>query len=230
LIHGKKLWLNLGVLSKDELNQLKPYIWGVCGAVECVNVAVHDKVCPSKPISEIEEMFRVCEELGLKKSMTIIIGLGEKIEDFELLERFIRKNNIDKITFYALNPHEETCFKKGPESDYYADWIRKTRVKFPELDIVAGSWVDRLGEISKLLDAGANNITKFPSIKLFGTKFAHQIEKEMKRAGRDFQGTLTKLPDIEIDEELDEKIKQKISQYIETMKNAKDRSDTDKAA
>ena len=125
-----------------------------------------------------------------------------------------------------MNPQEGTEFKKGPESEYYSKWIRAVRDEFPNLHIIVGSWVDRLSEISLLLEAGAATITKFPSIKLFGSKFAKQIEEESAKAGREFQGTLTKLPDIDwdnevdkldIDSELKEKVKKKLYQYLDKM-------------
>lgn len=229
-ITGQKQWLNIGVLNKEEIEKFIPYIEGVCGAVECVNEEVHDFVCPSKSISEIIEMFRICDELNLKKSMTLIVGLGETEEDIPKLVEFIKKYGMSKITFYALNPHEGTIFKKGPETEYYVKWISKIRNNFLDLEIVAGSWVDRLEEISELLNAGADAVTKFPSIKLFNSKFAKEIEKKAEIAGREFQGTMTELPDIRWDKKVDEldfdevlknQIKIKIHQYLKTMSKKK---------
>lgn len=215
-ITGQKQWLNIGVLKKEEIKKFLPYIEGLCGAVECVNPKLHKELCPSKPISEIIEMFKICDELKLKKSMTIIIGLGETEKDIHLLIEFIKKHKINKITFYALNPHEGTIFKKGPKTDYYAKWISETRKQFPKLHIVAGSWVDRLEEISELLEAGATSITKFPSIKLFNSKFAKEIEKQVKLSGRKFEGTMTLLPKIDVSK-FDSKIREKLNQYLKTM-------------
>jgi biotin synthase-like enzyme len=216
-ITNQKQWLNVGVLKKQEIEKFKPYIEGVCGAVECINPKLHDKLCPSKPVSEIIEMFKVCDELGLRKSMTIIVGLGETEDDIPLLIDFIEKNKVDKITFYALNPHEGTGFTKGPETNYYAKWISAARKAFPGLQIVAGSWVERLEEIPELLKAGADAVTKFPSIKLFNSRFAKQIEDGAEKAGREFEGTMTKIPDIDL-ESFDEKVQKKIKQYVEAMK------------
>ena len=215
-ITKQKQWLNVGVLKKGELEKFKPYIEGVCGAVECINPKLHDKLCPSKPVSEIIGMFKACDELGLKKSMTIIVGLGEAEKDIPLLIDFIRKHKISKITFYALNPHPETIFKKGPSTDYYVKWIKGARKEFPDLHIVAGSWVNRLPEISKLLGAGADAITKFPSIKLFNSKFAKEIENQARIAGRKFEGTMTKMPRIDAGQ-FDSKVQEKIAQYLKTM-------------
>lgn len=221
-IYGKKLWLNLGVLKEEELIQAKPYIIGVTGAIECINQKLHDELCPSKPISEIKEMFSICDRLGLKKSITIVIGLGESLDDIPLLVDFIKKNKIDRITFYALNPHPGTPFKKGPETGYYVQWIKKIRETFPKLEIIAGSWVNRLQEVHELLNAGADYITKFPSIKLFGSKYARQIEDECALAGRKFEGTMTDKSKLNFDKylsgikerQLKSKIKSKIKEYI----------------
>ena len=59
------------------------------GLVECITPNLRDKICPSKPLKEIEDMFNICDKLKLKKTMTLIIGLGEKITDFKYLKDFI---------------------------------------------------------------------------------------------------------------------------------------------
>lgn len=225
-ITGQKQWLNIGTLSKDEIKRFMPHIEGVCGAVECINPKIHRRVCPSKPLEPIVKMLKDAEELGLKKAITIIIGLGETEKDIPLLIDFIKKHSIDRITFYALNPHQGTPFRKGPDSDYYARWIKETRKAFPRLQIIAGSWVDRLSEIHLLLEAGADAITKFPAIQLFGSKFAKQIEEEAEMAGRRFEGAMTKLPKIDsdkatekTDKRLRAKTKQKLERYLKKMKN-----------
>lgn len=229
-ITGQKQWLNIGAIKKEDLVKFKPYLEGVCGAVECINPKIHDFVCPSKPVSEILKMFKACDELKLKKSMTIIIGLGETEKDISLLINFIKKNEISRITFYALNPHKGIIFTKGPTKEYYIKWISETRKAFPKLQIVAGSWVNRLDEISDLLNAGADAITKFPTVKLFNSKFAKKIEEQAKLANRKFEGTLTKLPKVDwikevdklnFDKGLKEKIKIKLKQYIKQMQKQK---------
>ena len=93
--------------------------------------------------------------------------------------------------------------------------------------IIAGSWVDRLEEFSQLLNAGADVMTKFPAIKLFGSERAKEIENQAKLANREFIGTLTKLPEIDwdnevdkldIDDELKDEVKIKLNQYLQKMK------------
>jgi biotin synthase-like enzyme len=225
----QKQWLNTGVLNEKQLKLFKPYIEGVCGTVECITPKLRDKICPSKPLKEIEDMFKICDRLKLKKTITIIIGLGETISDFKYLRDFILKNKIDRITFYRLKPQKGTVFegKKGPEIDYYVEWIGKTRKEFPKIKIVVGSWLSHLDEIHLLLNAGADSITKFPSIRKFNTKYAKKIEDEAEKAGRKFEGTLTKVPKIDVEKELiklelesrlKKDIKVKLNDYLRRMK------------
>ena len=225
-ITNQKQWLNIGTLSKSELQKFNPYIKGVCGAVECINPKLHDELCPSKPVSEITKMFKTCNQLNLKKSMTIIVGLGETKTDIPSLIDFIKKHNISRITFYSLNPHPETIFKSSPNINYYATWIKETRKAFPKLEIIAGLWVDKVQQFSQLIKAGANHITKFPSIKLFSSKQAKEMENQVKLAKKTFQGTLTRLPRVNWDKEIDvlsfnnelkQQIKVKLYQYLKTM-------------
>lgn len=223
MITGKKQWINMGVLPEDKLAKLVPFLEGFCGAVECVNKKVHDDVCPSKPIREIEKVFDVCDKYNLKKAMTLVIGIGETIEDFEELKKFIEKHDIDRITFYSLNPHKGTPFSSSPSKEYYAEWINKTRKAFPKLHIIAGAWVDKPEYYSVLLKAGADNITKFPVIEKFNSDAAKEVERQVKLAGMTLKGSLTKLPDIDWDKEVEsldlgkdlkERIKKKLNQYL----------------
>ena len=77
-------------------------------------------------------------------------------------------NEIDKITFYRLKPQKNTIFENREPitSEYYTAWIKKIRKEFPKIKITVGSWLTHLDEIHMLLEAGADAITKFPSIKL----------------------------------------------------------------
>lgn len=221
-IMKEKQWLNIGVMSKKELEMFRPYIKGYAGTVETVSWELRKKLCPSKKLEPIMETFSYCDELKLKKAMTLIIGLGETIDDFDNLKKFIKKNNISRITFYSLNPHPGTPFKSSPGREYYAKWVSLTRISFPKIEIIAGAWTDKTGYYYALLKAGANSITKIPAMRKFGSDEMKRIEGEVKRAGRSFQGTLTKMPKINfkevdklsIDEELKNKIKEKIKEYI----------------
>lgn len=228
-IAEKKPWINIGALTEDELKQFQPYIKGVVASIETINPELHKMVCPSKPIEPFEEMLQYAAELRLNKAVTIILGLGETISDFELLKQFIKKHNIDKIHFYSLNPHKGTIFEntKPVTKEYQAEWIAMTRITFPKIDIQAGIWLDKVKNVSYLLKAGANSISKFPAIKYFNTDYAEEIEEQAEKAERKFKGTLTKFIDFNVDEEVEilnidnelkQKIKIKLNQYISTIK------------
>ena len=223
-IYGEKIWINLGALKPEELKLFKPYIKGVVGSIETIEPSLHDKVCPNKPIYQYEEMFNHAK--NFKRSITIVIGLGEKKEHFSLLCNFIRKHNLDRITFYALKPIKGTLYTKGPSTEDYIWWIANTRIKFPTLEIIAGTTLRRVSEVNFLLKAGANAITKFPITKKFGSEEAKIMEKQIRLSKRKFNGYLTKLPNINWDKEvgqlkLDKNLKQNIkitlNQYIKKM-------------
>jgi biotin synthase-like enzyme len=127
-----------------------------------------------------------------------------------------------------LNPQKGTVFEKAqpPSIEYQSEWIRKTRQSFPDIDIQAGIWLDRVDYVSELFLAGANSISKFPALKAFGSRQAKEVEHQAKLAGREFKGTLTKMPDISWDDEvekqgfeknLSEQIKKKIKEYLKGM-------------
>jgi biotin synthase-like enzyme len=192
-ITKQKQWLNLGILTEKQLKLFKPYIEGVCGTVECITPKLRDKLCPSKPLKEIEEMFQLCDKLNLKKAITLVLGLGETEKDIPLLNKFIKKYSVDRLTIYRLKPQKNTIFEKseGPSTVYYTKWIKEIREEFPQLEIIAGSWLSHLTEINKLIKAGANAITKFPSIRLFNSDYAKTIEEECKKANKELISKLS---------------------------------------
>jgi len=228
-IYGKKIWLNLGALKPEELEKFKPYIEGIAASIETIDKDLHDKICPNKPIEPYIEMLNNANDL--KKSITIVIGLGENESDIEKLHDFIKQHNLDRITFYALKPIKGTPYTKGPETDYYASWIAKTRIKFPKLEIIAGVTPHRVDDVDILLKAGANAITKFPATKLFNSERAKLFEQKVADADRKFTSTLTKLPDIDWNAEIDKlqiketlkaEIKEKLNMYLKRMLKPKE--------
>lgn len=218
-----KLWLNVGALDEEEIKQYLPYTKGIIASIETVNPKLHDFVCPSKPTAPYEKMLEIAGKYNLKKAMTIILGLGETIEDFNLLKNFIEKHKIDKIYFYSLNPQKGTIFesKEMPSAEYQAEWIAMTRIAFPKIEILAGIWLNKIDRVLLLLKAGANSISKFPALKAFGSKEAKAIEQAAKKAGRKFKGSLTKLPKINwenetinLEKDLREKVNKKLDSYL----------------
>ncbi len=229
-VYGEKIWINLGTMDKDRLAKLNPYVQGVCASIETVEPGLHSKICPDKPIAPYSEMLKQAKELGFKTSITIVIGLGEKKEDFPLLEKFISEHKLDRITFYALKPVRGTEYTASPEPEQYAWWIAKTRIRFPKLEIMSGLTPKKVEYAELLLIAGANAITKFPAIKQFNSLNAKSIEKQAAAAGRKFLGSLTEMPRIDwdkeienlpFDKELKRRIKAKLEQQLETMRKTK---------
>jgi biotin synthase-like enzyme len=228
-ITGQKQWLNIGHLTKEELKLFLPYSEGYAGTIETVNWGLRKKVCPSKHLAPILKAFEHCDELGLKKAITIIIGLGETISDFKKLHEFIEEHKIDRITFYALNPHPGTPFTSSPEKEYYSQWIQKTREVFPELEIIAGAWLDKAEYYKSILEAGADNFTKLPAIREFNTKKMQEVEKQINLSGKKLMSKLTNLPQVDWDSKVDKlsektfsnelknKIKAKLTSYLKQM-------------
>jgi biotin synthase-like enzyme len=231
-IMEEPVWINIGILSKKQMESFRPYIKGVVGTIEVLDPKLHKQICPSKPIAPVEKMFENAKELRILRGMTIIVGLGESIDDFELLKKFITKHEITKIHIYGLNPQKGTMFEnaKPPAAEYQSEWIRRTRMAFPNIDIQAGIWLDRVDYVAELLRAGANSISKFPALKAFGSKEANEIENQAKLANRKFIGTLSKMPKVDWDNEVDKlkfdielknNIKKKLKDYLRSMEKTK---------
>ena len=221
-----KVWLNMGVLNEKQLEELRPYVKGIVASIETINHEVHKRVCPSKPAEPYSKMLKSLK--GFKKSIAIIIGLGETIEDFEILKSFIEEHKLDKITFYALKPVRGTEFEKvgSPDPEYYSEWVAKTRIAFPKLEIMTGITPRTPESVKILLEAGANAITKFSATKLFNSEKAKTFIRMAKEAGREFESHLVDMPEIDWDSEVEKldvndsikkETKALLGQYLEKM-------------
>ncbi|MDI9614803.1 radical SAM protein [Methanothermobacter sp.] len=190
-VTGSPVWLNTGITTDLEI--YGDEVEGITGALEVANPDLQSKLCPSKPREDIAEMLETARALGFRKGITIILGLGETPDDLRYLFEFIGDLEIDRVTFYALNPHEGTVFENQPQPAtlYYAGTVAATRIEFPDLEIITGTWMDNLGSIGPLVLSGANGITKFPLFKMFGTSYGKRVEEEVRWAGRRLAGTFT---------------------------------------
>lgn len=190
-ITGDGVWLNTGIT--DDLAEFGNEIKGITGAVEVANPQIHEKVCPSKKLEDISNMLDTAGDLGFKKAITIILGLGERLDDVSYLIDYIKDHKIDRVIFYSLNPHKETIYANSsqPASLYYAQVVAQIRLEFPDIEIICGTWIDNLANIGILILSGANGITKFPLFKMFATKYGKRVEEEVKWAGRQLKGTFT---------------------------------------
>ena len=218
-ITGDGVWLNTGIT--DELNDYGNEIKGITGAVEVANPEIHKKVCPSKKLEDISNMLDVSGDLGFKKAITIILGLGETLDDVGYIIDYIKEHKIDRVIFYSLNPHKETVYANSsqPASLYYAQVVSQIRLAFPDIEIICGTWIDNLANIGILILSGANGITKFPLFKMFGTKYGKRVEEEVKWAGRELKGTFTDKDKLgpeksEVSPELDKFIKRYVKEPL----------------
>jgi biotin synthase-like enzyme len=214
-ITGKPVWLNVGITR--ELEEYGEEIRGITGAVETANPDIHKRICPSKPLEDIEVMLDTAGELGFKKAITIILGLGETPEDLKYLFDLIGDLGINRVIFYSLNPHKDTPYENfsQPASLYYAGMMAATRIKFPELEIIAGTWIDNLANIGPLILSGANGLTKFPLFKMFGTSHGRRVEEEVKWAGRKLKGTFTDMDRLSNGENISPEVEPFIKRYID---------------
>lgn len=218
-ITEKPVWLNIGIT--EDLEEYGDEIIGVTGAVETANPELHDKICPSKSLFDIKNMLDRAKDLGFKRAITIILGLGETPDDINHLIQLIKDHDIDRVIFYSLNPHQGTEFENSsqPASLYYAGVVATIRLNFPEIEIICGTWTDNLANIGPLILSGANGITKFPLFKMFGTKYGKRVENEIYWAGRELKGTFTNkkqlgIPVSEFDSELNPYIKRYIKESL----------------
>lgn len=218
-ITGDGVWLNTGIT--DELDEYGSEIKGITGAVEVANPEIHERVCPSKKLDDISNMLDTANDLGFKKAITIILGLGETLDDVDYLIDYIRDHKIDRVIFYSLNPHKETIYADSsqPASLYYAQVVSQVRLAFPDIEIICGTWIDNLANIGILILSGANGITKFPLFKMFGTKYGKRVEEEVKWAGRELKGTFTDKSKLgpeksEVSPDLDKFIKRYVKESL----------------
>ena len=137
-------WDGLGTQYELLITQLS----GIKADINRYN-AISETIIQNKEINELLEECSKEINTNMTKLSQLIFALDKMIElqkqvQQTLREKFVKENKIDRITFYALNPHPATCFDKPPSKEYYAQWISKTREAFPDLDIVAGAWTDKI--------------------------------------------------------------------------------------
>ncbi|MCC7573380.1 MAG: radical SAM protein [Candidatus Methanofastidiosum sp.] len=244
-ITGEPVWLNTGILEKEDLSLFSNELKGVTASIETFTEDLFQKLCPSKSWNKLMDFLDIADELCFKKGVTIILGIGEKQEDLQNLFELIKDYKIDRVTFYSLNPHKETIFEGSvpPPSLYYFDVVSETRLMFPKLEIITGIWSDRINLVGPLLMAGSNGITKFSWQKFYGSKLGKTLTSEIKEfekiSKRRFIGSMTDISLLQnklefpeeplyknetVEKEIIEKsdqIKERIESYISEIKKSK---------
>ncbi len=229
---GEKIMMNFGPYNNDEIEVFKPYISGMGCAVESFDEELHRFICPSKPLKALLKFLENLEKNNLKKMVTIILGLGEKKEDVEIVIENIKKYGINKVQLCFLKPQDYTIFKDVPSPDpnYMTWWISKIRLANPNVQINVALVRDRISDLSLYLEAGANSFTRFFVFDDFASELAIELEQECKKAGRELQGQFTNLPDLDLKKEIGklefddvwkEKILAKAEMYYTKLKKKK---------
>ena len=59
-IMGEGVWLNTGIT--EDLEEYEDEITGITGAVEVANPKLHEKICPSKSLTDISNMLEIAGE------------------------------------------------------------------------------------------------------------------------------------------------------------------------
>ncbi len=233
-VYGEKIWLNIGVIAKARRDKLQPYVKGICASMETLHPQLHKQVCPSKPIAPYDTMFEEIKNNNepFKKSIAVIVGMGDTVEDMHYLFEFIEKHNLDRITLYALKPIKGGYFETAPSAQLYIEWIARIRIQFPNLEIIAGTNLRRSEEVTYLIQAGANAITKFPATKQFATKKAELLTCQIQEQQRDFISNLTTLKGIdfqaeinklEISDDYKDQMREKLPAYLKAFENPSDK-------
>lgn len=216
-IMGSKIWLETLPLSRNDFHELSSSIEGISVPLETINKGFRRRFYQHLSLKDC--LVTLDEAAGLKKGITIILGMGESLQDMEELHRIMTMTKLDRITFVPLLPHKNTQFRKGPSSFYITRWIAETRIAFPKMEIIAGTWSGRVAEIGLFMKAGVNAITKFQALRNFNNEDAKSIEQEIGTAGRTFVSTLTNLKELERLKKvtMDEETKNKLGKYIKLL-------------
>ena len=161
--------MNFGPYSQSLIQKFKPHLKGMGCAIESFDEKLHSFICPSKPLRTLLRFLEDLKEEGLEKLITIILGLGEKKDDVDVVIANIKKYSIEKIQLCFLKPQENTEFSSliPPSLEYMAWWISKLRIACPTLLIKVALVSERVNNLSLLLQAGANCFTRFYVFKDF---------------------------------------------------------------
>ena len=224
-ITGEKIMMNFGPYAKNEIIKLKPYVSGMGSAIESFDEELHNFICPSKPLRSLLKFLENLQQEGMQKLITIILGIGERKEDAEIVIERINQYQIEKVQLCFLKAQENTIFDSVPPPNprYMAWWIARIRIACPTVQIKVALVKERVEDIELYLQAGANGFSRFMVFLDFNSQYAQELEEGCLRATRKLEGKFTELSDVDVeklvgelpfDEELKKKILPKAKQYF----------------
>ncbi len=228
VVLGEKPMMNFGPYTKTEVAQLAPFVSGMGSAIESFDPDLHRFICPSKPLSALLKFLGYLQEQKLKKLITIILGIGEKMSDVDQVIAYVKQYEITTVQLCFLKPQEYTVFAQTspPNPDYMAWWCAKLRIACPDLIIKIALVKDRIGDFSLMLRAGANCFSRYMVFSDFASSFATELEVECQNANRELAGNFSVVPQFDIEqimselalaEDLKDKIKPKLVSYIKRL-------------
>lgn len=220
-ITNEKIWLETLPRSGGDIALLKEHLTGITIPLDTINKGIRKRLHPNMSIQDVLTTFDDAKHL--RKGIALTLGIGENLNDIPELQHVIASNHIDKVILLPVLPHKNTQFKKSPSSFYMTRWIAETRIAFPKVEIVVGTWRGRVAEVGLFMKAGANAITKFPAVKRFNSEDAQSIEQEIKTANRHFISTITdvgKVAELR-DTVTDPETKEKLLNYLHTIQEHK---------
>ena len=231
-ITKEKIMMNFGPYPKSEMVKLKPYVAGMGSAIESFDEELHNFICPSKPLKSLMKFLENLQEEGMQKLITIILGIGERKEDVEIVVERIKQYHIEKVQLCFLKPQENTIFNEvpPPNPDYMTWWIAKLRIACPEVHIKVALVQERTRDVELYLRAGANGFSRFKVFLDFNSVYAQELEEGCALAGRTLEGNFTELFDVDLkrlvenlpfDEALKKKILPKTQQYFRKLERRK---------
>lgn len=231
-VTGEKIMMNFGPYARSEIVKLKPHILGMGSAIESFDEELHNFICPSKPLKSLMKFLENLQEEGMQKLITIILGIGERKDDVEIVIQKIKQYDIEKVQLCFLKPQENTVFDTvpAPNPDYMAWWIAKIRIACPQVQIKVALVQERTHDVELYLRAGANGFSRFRVFFDFNSQYAAELEEGCKRAGRKLEGKFTELSEMNVDrlvaelpfdEEMKKKILPKAKQYLRKLEKRK---------
>lgn len=231
-ITGEKIMMNFGPYAKSEIVKLKPSVLGMGSAIESFDEELHNFICPSKPLRSLMKFLEILQEQGMQKLITIILGIGERKDDVEIVIEKIKNYHVEKIQLCFLKPQENTVFNEVPPPNpkYMAWWIAKIRIACPTVQIKVALVQERVQDVELYLRAGANGFSRFKVFMDFNSIYAKELEEGCQRAGRKLEGKFTELSDADVqqmveelpfEEELKKKILPKAQQYLRKLEKRK---------